>query len=365
MEGLTRLVLRHRWLVLGAWIVVFGLCGLASTQLSGLLTNRFTLPGTDTRRAERILEDHFRQRSTGTFTVVARTDGPATALVPQVRAAAERAAAELPTGRLVSVAAVSDDVVVAQIVSNLEPADSKGRTDEMREAVAGARGGGGLRHRPGGDRARPRPGVGRRPHQRRVGRCSDRPSHPHLHLRDAGLPPPVRIHDRDDPDDARDRLGLRQLHGADDVPHEPGHADRARDRDRLLAARRLPLPRGAAARVVAGRGDRDDDGDGGPRRRLQRDGRRDRACAAALHAAPVHPRVRDRRPDHSRGLRGRGRDVSPGAPVAGRAAARPRAAPAGELARPPSGSRARVLGPPRALHHALPQARRGARRPHS
>ena len=57
MEGLTRLVLRHRWLVLGAWIVVFGLCGLASTQLSGLLTNRFTLPGTDTRRAERILED--------------------------------------------------------------------------------------------------------------------------------------------------------------------------------------------------------------------------------------------------------------------------------------------------------------------
>ena len=138
MEGLTRFVLRHRWLVLGAWIVVFGLCGLASTQLAGLLTNRFTLPGTDTRRAERILEDHFRQRSTGTFTVVARTDGPATALVPQVRAAAERAAAALPTGRLVSVAAVSDDVVVAQIVSNLEPADSKGRTDEMREAVAGS-----------------------------------------------------------------------------------------------------------------------------------------------------------------------------------------------------------------------------------
>jgi RND superfamily putative drug exporter len=140
MEGLTRFVLRHRWLVLGAWIVVFGLCGLASTQLSGLLTNRFTLPGTDTRRAERILEDHFRQRSTGTFTVVARTDGPATGLVPQVRAAAERAAAELPTGRLVSVVAVSDDVVVAQIVSNLEPADSKGRTDEMREAVAGLSG---------------------------------------------------------------------------------------------------------------------------------------------------------------------------------------------------------------------------------
>ena len=52
-----------------------------------------------------------------------------------MRAAAERAAAELPTGRLVTVAAVSDDVVVAQIVSNLEPADSKGRTDDMRAAL--------------------------------------------------------------------------------------------------------------------------------------------------------------------------------------------------------------------------------------
>ena len=135
MEGLTRFMLRHRWLVLGAWVVVFGLCGLASTQLSALLTNRFTLPGTDTHRAERILEEHFGQRSTGSFAIVAETDGTAAALVPQLRAVAEKAAAELPTGRLVSVAAVTDDVAVAQIVSNLEPADSKGRTDEMREAV--------------------------------------------------------------------------------------------------------------------------------------------------------------------------------------------------------------------------------------
>jgi RND superfamily putative drug exporter len=135
MEGVTRFVLRHRWLVLGAWVVVFGVCGLASSQLSGLLTNRFTLPGTDTHRAERILEEHFGQRSTGAFTIVAETDGTATTLVPQLRAAAENAAAELPTGRLVSVAAVTDDIAVAQIVSNLEPADSKGRTDEMREAL--------------------------------------------------------------------------------------------------------------------------------------------------------------------------------------------------------------------------------------
>nr|MBA3434449.1 MMPL family transporter [Actinomycetota bacterium] len=129
------MVLRHRVIVLAAWVVVFGVCGFASSLLADLLTNRFTLPGTDTHRAELILEEHFGQRTTGAFTVVVRGDGNAKALVPQVREAAQRAASELPTGKLVSVAPLTDDVVAAQIVSNLEPADSKGRTDEMREAA--------------------------------------------------------------------------------------------------------------------------------------------------------------------------------------------------------------------------------------
>ncbi len=135
MERVTRFVLRNRLAVVAAWAITFAVCGLASLQLSDLLTNRFTLPGTDTRRAERILEEHFGQRTTGSFTVVAEADGNAAALVPRVRAAAERAAGELPTGRVVSVAALSDDVVAAQIVSALEPADSKGRTEAMRAAA--------------------------------------------------------------------------------------------------------------------------------------------------------------------------------------------------------------------------------------
>ncbi|HEY4620442.1 MAG TPA: MMPL family transporter [Gaiellaceae bacterium] len=135
MERLTRFVLRRRWLVLAAWAVVFVGAGWASSQLADLLTNRFTLPGTDTRRAELILEDHFGQKSTGSFTIVVESDGQARALVTDVQAAAARAVQELPTSRLVSVVPVTDDVVVAQIVSELEPADSKGRTDDMREAI--------------------------------------------------------------------------------------------------------------------------------------------------------------------------------------------------------------------------------------
>ncbi len=135
VEGLTRFVIRHRFAVLGAWLVVFVLCGWASSGLAALLTNRFTLPGTDTERAETILRDHFGQRSTGSFTIVAKTNGDAVAAVPAVRAAAERASKELPTSRVVGVTPVSQDVVSAQIVSDLEPADSKGHTDDMRRAI--------------------------------------------------------------------------------------------------------------------------------------------------------------------------------------------------------------------------------------
>jgi uncharacterized membrane protein YdfJ with MMPL/SSD domain len=135
VDRLTRFVLRRRWQVLAAWVVVLAASAVASSQLSDLLTNRFRLPGTDTRRAEQILEDRFGQRSTGSFTIVARRESGAVSLVPELRAAAERAVTELPTGRLASVTPVTRDVVVAQIVSRLDPADSKGRTDDMRRAL--------------------------------------------------------------------------------------------------------------------------------------------------------------------------------------------------------------------------------------
>jgi uncharacterized membrane protein YdfJ with MMPL/SSD domain len=132
----TRTMIRYRWAVVAVWAVVFLVSGAASSGLSDLLTNRFTLPGTDTERAETILEDHFGQKTTGSFSVVVKgRPGSAEALVPQVRAAAERAAKELPTGRLAGVQAVSDDVVSATIVSNLDPADAKGHTDDMRDAA--------------------------------------------------------------------------------------------------------------------------------------------------------------------------------------------------------------------------------------
>ena len=61
--------------------------------------------------------------------------GSAKRLVPAVERAAGRMAAQLPTGKLAGVQAVSPSVVTATLVSSLEPADAKGHTGAMRRAA--------------------------------------------------------------------------------------------------------------------------------------------------------------------------------------------------------------------------------------
>jgi RND superfamily putative drug exporter len=129
-------MIHYRWAVAAVWAVIVVASVMAMSGLADLLTNRFSLPGTDTARAETILEEHFGQRTTGSFSVVVQGPaGSAERLVPIVRERATKAAAELPTGKLAGVQAVSDAVVTATIVSKLEPADAKGHTDEMRVAA--------------------------------------------------------------------------------------------------------------------------------------------------------------------------------------------------------------------------------------
>ena len=136
MERWTRAMIRYRWWVVAIWTAIFLMGMYATAGLSDLLTNRFSLPGTDTARAEKILHDHYGQKTVGSFSVVVKgAPGSAEQLLPVVRERALAAAKELPTGQLASVQAVSDSVVSATIVSNLEPADAKGHTDAMRAAA--------------------------------------------------------------------------------------------------------------------------------------------------------------------------------------------------------------------------------------
>ena len=126
MERWTAAVLRLRWPILGAWLVALAISSVALSGLSDLLTNRFVLPGAESHRAAKILNEHFGQKPEGSFTLVAQAPpGAAARLVPRVREAATRAAAELPTGRVSAVRPASDTIVSASIVSNVQPAEAK------------------------------------------------------------------------------------------------------------------------------------------------------------------------------------------------------------------------------------------------
>jgi uncharacterized membrane protein YdfJ with MMPL/SSD domain len=133
---LTRLVLRHPLLVVGAWLLLAAGSAVAARDLGDLLSNRFSIPGSETDRVERILTGRFGERSDGALTVVAVGEpGSAPALVPELRRAADRAAAAVPTAEVTSVAPVADDVATAVVATGLEPTDAKAYVDAARAAV--------------------------------------------------------------------------------------------------------------------------------------------------------------------------------------------------------------------------------------
>lgn len=138
LERWTRLVLAHRWLTLGVWCALLAASICTLPGLARLLTNHIALPGTDSERAEIILDQQFGQRSVGSFTLVAKTRGGPESLAADLAAvtdAARRAVAELPSGKLIAVRALGDDVFGAWIISSLESADAKRHIDAMRASI--------------------------------------------------------------------------------------------------------------------------------------------------------------------------------------------------------------------------------------
>ena len=66
----TDWVIRHRKRVLGGWIVVFVLGAAATSTLGSLLTNRFSVPGSDAERGLNLVKKKFHERGDGAFTLV-------------------------------------------------------------------------------------------------------------------------------------------------------------------------------------------------------------------------------------------------------------------------------------------------------
>jgi RND superfamily putative drug exporter len=136
MAVFTRAVLRFRWPIVVAWVLVIVAGGWATGRLSALQSNTFTVPGTDSDRVREVLEEHFGDRPDGSFTAVfrVRSDASDPALRARLGAAMQRGARAVPGGKATALH-VADHVVFGDIVSTLDLADAKGYADDIYEAI--------------------------------------------------------------------------------------------------------------------------------------------------------------------------------------------------------------------------------------
>ena len=141
MERWTRLVLRLRWPILAGWFVVLLAGGFAFTRLSSLLSNEFSVPGTDSERARTILERHFGDRSDGAFTVVFRVrDTLGRGTYVRLQRDLDRAARAVPDARPRRLAPAGRRILYGDVVSTLRLAKAKGYTDDLYRALPHAGG---------------------------------------------------------------------------------------------------------------------------------------------------------------------------------------------------------------------------------
>src|SRR5436305_5442883 len=134
MREWTEVVVRHRRPVLAMWLVLFVLGGAAASAIGSLLSNQFSVPGSDSQKGLNILRSRFHERSDGAFTLVVQSTGGALQS-SVVAAAARRGASVLANGKAGPLQRAAPGVLYAELDTSLENAKASDRTDVVRRAV--------------------------------------------------------------------------------------------------------------------------------------------------------------------------------------------------------------------------------------
>src|ERR1700704_3714015 len=141
----TEFVIHHRKRVIGAWLVVFVLGATATAGLGSLLTNRFSVPGSDAERGLNITKQRFHERGEGAFTLVVVPKPGATINDPAFRTAAQqaaqRAAGVLKGGKAGPLQPAAARALYAQISTDLENQKASDKTPAVRRAIGSVAGG--------------------------------------------------------------------------------------------------------------------------------------------------------------------------------------------------------------------------------
>jgi RND superfamily putative drug exporter len=135
MERWTRAVIANRKKILAGWVVLFVLGGYGASHLGELLTNRFSVPGSEAERGRDLLTEHFNERGDGAFTLVFQSGKPIAAFRRQATAATAKAATAVEGARPGPILYASPHVAYAQIETPLENEDAAKKTPDIRAAT--------------------------------------------------------------------------------------------------------------------------------------------------------------------------------------------------------------------------------------
>jgi RND superfamily putative drug exporter len=135
MRASTTVVLRHRRVVLLAWIVLLVFGGYGASKLGSLLSNQFSVPGSPSQIGLNLLHNRFHERSDGAFTLVAQAQAGAPFDLAAVQAAAARGARVLANGKAGPALPASPTVAYVEIDTSLQNAKSSDRTPAVRQAI--------------------------------------------------------------------------------------------------------------------------------------------------------------------------------------------------------------------------------------
>jgi RND superfamily putative drug exporter len=134
----TRAVIRHRKKILLAWVVALVLGGTASSGLSSLLTNRFSIPGSEAQKGSDLIKNRMRDNGQGALTLVGQATAGSShdpAFVGSLQLAARRGAAVVNGAKAGPVIQAKDNVAYVQISTPLEFAKASHKVPAIRRAI--------------------------------------------------------------------------------------------------------------------------------------------------------------------------------------------------------------------------------------
>jgi len=137
LERWTKAVVRHRFAVIGVWLVLLIIGAFAGSKLNDHLTTSVSVPGSESEKADEILSHHFKENIEGTFTVVLKFKKSSNAEIEGYGAKIASAASAIPTAK-VTQQRVLEGVLYANIGTSFRLIDASTYTERFRQALIGA-----------------------------------------------------------------------------------------------------------------------------------------------------------------------------------------------------------------------------------